>query len=50
MGADSFLQGKEIGDCLRWMLEIVLEHPEYNNREKLLELLQQFKEMSFQNS
>ncbi len=47
---DGFLQGKEIGDCLRWMLDIVLEHPEYNTREKLLELLQTFKEMSFQAS
>lgn len=48
--ADGFLHGKEIGDCLRWMLDIVLEHPEYNTREKLLELLQTFKEMSFQAS
>jgi tRNA nucleotidyltransferase (CCA-adding enzyme) len=48
--ADGFLRGKEIGDCLRWMLDIVLEHPEYNTREKLLELLQTFKEMSFQAS
>jgi tRNA nucleotidyltransferase (CCA-adding enzyme) len=47
---DGFLKGKEIGDCLRWMLDIVLEHPEYNTREKLLELLQTFKEMSFQAS
>ena len=47
---DGFLHGKEIGDCLRWMLDIVLEHPEYNTREKLLELLQTFKEMSFQAS
>ena len=50
VGADGFLQGKEIGDCLRWLLRVVLEHPEYNTREKLLELLQQFKEMSFQSS
>ena len=48
--ADGFLRGKEIGDCLRWMLNIVLEHPECNTREKLLELLQTFKEMSFQAS
>lgn len=48
--ADGFLQGKEIGECLRWMLNIVLEHPEYNTREKLLEYLQMFKEMSFQSS
>ena len=48
--ADGFLQGKEIGECLKWMLNIVLEHPEYNTREKLLEYLQMFKEMSFQNS
>jgi len=50
VGADGFLQGKEIGECLRWMLNIVLEHPEYNTREKLLEYLQMFKEMSFQSS
>lgn len=48
--ADGFLEGKEIGDCLNWMLDIVLEHPEYNTREKLLEYLQLFKEMSFQDS
>ena len=48
--ADGFLQGKEIGECLRWMLQIVLENPEENTREKLLEYLQKFKEMSFQNS
>lgn len=48
--ADGFLHGKEIGDCLNWMLNIVLEHPEYNNKEKLLELLQEFKEMSFQST
>lgn len=48
--ADGFLRGKEIGDCLNWMLNIVLEHPEYNNKEKLLELLQEFKEMSFQST
>lgn len=47
---DGFLKGKEIGDCLRWMLDTVLEHPEYNTREKLLELLQAFKEMVFQSS
>ena len=48
--SDGFLQGEEIGECLRWMLGIVLEHPEYNTKEKLLEYLQTFKEMSFQNS
>jgi len=48
--ADGFLEGPEIGDCLKWMLNLVLEHPEYNNREKLLELLEIFKEMSFQSS
>ena len=48
--ADGFLQGPEIGECLRWMLRIVLEKPEDNTREKLLEYLQQFKEMSFQSS
>ena len=48
--ADGFLKGREIGECLSWMLNIVLETPEYNTREKLLELLQLFKEMSFQSS
>lgn len=48
--ADGFLDGPEIGECLRWLLDRVLEHPEWNTREKLLELLQTFKEMSFQNS
>ena len=48
--ADGFLKGKEIGDCLRWMLNIVLEHPEYNTKEKLLEYVELYKEMSFQNS
>jgi len=48
--ADGFLQGKEIGDCLNWLLERVLENPELNTREKLLELMQTFKEMNFQNS
>ncbi len=48
--ADGVLKGKEIGDCLRWMLDIVLEHPEYNTREKLLEYLQIFKEAQLQNN
>lgn len=48
--ADGFLQGKEIGDCLNWMLNIVLENPEYNTKERLLEYLELFKEMSFQSS
>lgn len=48
--ADGFLRGREIGECLRWMLDIVMGRPEYNTREKLLELLQEFKEMSFQAS
>lgn len=30
--------GKEIGEVLSRLLEIVLEHPEYNTKEKLLEL------------
>lgn len=47
---DGFLEGKEIGDCLNWMLGIVLVEPSYNNRDKLLKLLEDFKEMSFQNS
>ena len=48
--ADGFLHGPEIGECLRWMMKQVLEHPELNTKEKLLELLQTFKEMSFQAS
>lgn len=47
---DGFLRDEEIGQCLRWMLNRVIEHPEYNTREKLLELLELFKEMSFQSS
>ena len=47
---DGFLHGEKIGECLKWMLRLVLEHPEWNTREKLLELLQTFKEMDFQSS
>lgn len=40
-GADliaiGFQPGKELGDVLRNLLELVLEHPEYNEKEKLLE-------------
>ena len=43
--ANSNLQGKAIGDCLRWMLSIVLETPEENTREKLLEYLKHFNEV-----
>ena len=30
--------GKELGDMLKWLLEQVLEVPEYNTKEKLIEL------------
>lgn len=33
--------GKEIGDTLNKLLEIVLEHPEWNEKGKLLELVKQ---------
>lgn len=39
--------GKEMGETLEWMLEQVLEHPQWNSREKLTELAAQRKE-SFQ--
>ena len=47
---DGFLDAEEIDECLIWMQRIVTEKPEYNNKEKLLELLEIFKEMSFQSS
>jgi tRNA nucleotidyltransferase (CCA-adding enzyme) len=31
--------GKEIGETLERLLEVVFEHPEYNTKEKLLSLL-----------
>ena len=31
--------GKEIGEMLNGLLEVVLEHPEYNTKEKLNELI-----------
>ncbi|MEW9124738.1 MAG: CCA tRNA nucleotidyltransferase, partial [Thermotaleaceae bacterium] len=34
-------KGKEIGDILNKLMEIVLEHPEFNQKEKLLELVKQ---------
>lgn len=33
--------GKEIGETLEWLLELVIEHPEYNTKDKLLELKNQ---------
>lgn len=36
--ADGMKPGKEIGEVLNRMLEYVLEHPEYNTKEKLREL------------
>lgn len=47
---DGWFKGKEIGDCLNWLLAQVLEHPEYNTEERLKELYFTYKEMSFQNS
>lgn len=38
------LKGKQIGACLRWMLEKVLENSKLNNKKDLLELLKKFKE------
>ena len=35
--ADGRKQGKEIGETLKALLELVLEHPEKNTKEKLLE-------------
>ena len=34
-------QGRLVGETLRKLLNTVLDHPEYNNREKLLELAAQ---------
>lgn len=47
---DGFLQGEEIGECLDWMLDVVLEDYTQNIKDRLLELLEEYKEMSFQNS
>ena len=47
---DGFLDAEEVDECLTWMQRIITEKPEYNNKEKLLELLEIFKEMSFQSS
>jgi tRNA nucleotidyltransferase (CCA-adding enzyme) len=33
-----FKQGVELGECLKYLLEIVIEFPDYNTREKLLEI------------
>ena len=34
--------GKEIGNVLNKLLELVIEHPEYNTKDKLLEIYKQF--------
>ena len=39
-----FAQNKSMGDCLKHLLEIVLENPEDNTKEKLIELAKTFKE------
>ena len=33
--------GREIGETLEWLLELVIEHPEYNTKETLLKLKNQ---------
>jgi tRNA nucleotidyltransferase (CCA-adding enzyme) len=33
-------QGRQVGECLKALLELVLEHPEYNTREYLLAQIQ----------
>lgn len=40
---DGMQPGKEVGDVLNRLLETVIEHPEYNSREKLLELRRSWK-------
>ena len=35
------LSGKEIGDCLRWLLELVLEEPSLNKKEVLLRFVKE---------
>lgn len=42
---NGFIQGKEIGEVLNLLLEHVLEHPEYNTREQLLNLALNYKKM-----
>ena len=32
-----YSEGKEIGDALTWLLEIVLEHPDMNTKERLIQ-------------
>ncbi len=39
-----FLPGKELGNLLNTLLNVVLEHPEYNNREELLRLSEKYRE------
>lgn len=36
--AEGMQSGKEIGEVLKRLLEMVIEHPEYNTKEKLLQL------------
>ena len=36
--ASGMESGKEIGEVLNKLLEIVIEHPEYNTKEQLLQL------------
>ena len=40
------LQGKQIGDCLNYLLELVLEDATLNMHEKLIELAKSFVEKS----
>ena len=34
--------GKEIGEILNKLLEVVIEHPEYNTKEMLLDIKDKF--------
>ena len=41
--ANGFKPGKELGDILKMLLEIVIEQPELNRREILLDKLKELK-------
>lgn len=43
------LQGKEIGGCLNFLLELVLEEPTMNKKEILLRFVKSYKEIENQN-
>lgn len=50
VNSDKFLTEEEKNNFWPWVERIVAEFPEYNTHEKLLEYLQIYKEMCFQNS